>query len=143
MVSSRSRGSAGEAALASLSQSCLGGLRALQQIQELYDAEMWDIDEPTHAKVRQIHIHPSKTVGRLAALIELADHDDFHGRDGARSDNRDVASLVADLLMHAAQLADAYDLELESALAARYRSNAQRLAPESPFADFASASQLP
>jgi transposase len=140
---SPAREAAGEAAMAPLSRSCLHGLGALQRIQELYDAEMWDMDGPTHAKVRHIHIHLSKTVGRLASLIEAADHDDFHGRYSGGSDNQEVANLIADMLMHAAQLADAYDVDLPSALATRYRSNARRFAPESRFASFGSADQVP
>jgi hypothetical protein len=88
--------------------------------------------------VQRIHIHLSNTVGRLASLIEPADHDAFHGRESTNSaaDPSAVANLVADLLMHAAQLANCYDLELDSALARRYRNNAQRFAPTSTFAEF-------
>jgi hypothetical protein len=88
--------------------------------------------------VQRIHIHLSNTVGRLASLIEPADHDAFHGRERAdpAADPGAVANLVADLLMHAAQLANCYDLELDSALARRYRNNAQRFAPTSTFAEF-------
>jgi hypothetical protein len=99
---------------------------------------MWDIDHPAHAKVRHIHIHLSTTVGRLASLIEPADHDACHGRESAGSDADPgaVANIVADLLMHAAQLANCYGLELDSALARRYRNNAQRFAPTSAFSEF-------
>jgi hypothetical protein len=122
-------------ALASLGPRCLDGLRVLQQIQQLYDNDMWDIDHPVHSKVRHVHIHLSATVGRIASLIEPADHDAFHGRDGTASDSR-AGSLVADLVMHAAQLANTYGLELDSALALRYRNNAHRFAPGSDFANF-------
>jgi hypothetical protein len=126
------------AGMASLSLPCRTGLKALQEIQNRYDDDMWDIDHPAHAKVRHIHIHLSTTIGRLASLIEPADHDAFHGRDSTDSaaDPGAVANLVADLLMHAAQLANCYDLELDSALARRYRNNAQRFAPTSAFAEF-------
>jgi hypothetical protein len=129
--------------MASLSQQCQTGLRALQQIQNRYDNDMWDIDHPAHAKVRHIHIHLSTTVGRLASFIEPADHDAFHARESTEStaDPAAVANLIADLLMHAAQLANCYGLELDSALARRYRSNAQRFAPTSDFAEFAAESQ--
>lgn len=124
--------------MASLSLQCQTGLRALQQIQTRYDSDMWDIDHPAHSKVRHIHIHLSTTVGRLASLIEPADHDAFHGRESTDSaaDPGAVANLVADLLMHAAQLANCYGLELDSALARRYKSNAQHFAPTSAFAEF-------
>jgi hypothetical protein len=38
--------------------------------------------------------------------------------------------------MHTAQPANRYDLDLDSALARRYRNNAQRFAPTSAFAEF-------
>jgi hypothetical protein len=128
--------------MASLSLQCRTGLKALQQIQDRYDAEMWDIDQPAHSKVRHVHIHLSTTVGRLASLIEPADHDAFHGREAAATttDPGAVANLVADLLMHPAQLANCYGLELDSALARRYRNNAQRFAPTSAFAEFGTSS---
>jgi hypothetical protein len=121
-----------------LSLRCHQGLKALQQIQKRYDDDMWDIDHPVHAKVRHIHIHLSTTVGRLASLIEPADHDAFHGGEIAdnAADPGAVANLVADLLMHAAQLANCYDLELHSALTRRYRNNAQRFAPTSALSEF-------
>jgi hypothetical protein len=124
--------------MATLGEQCGTGLRALQQLQGRYDDDMWDIDHPAHAKVRHIHIHLSTTVGRLASLIEPADHDAFHGRESTASaaEPGPVANLVADLLMHAAQLANCYGLELDSALTQRYRSNAQRFAPTSVFAEF-------
>ena len=124
--------------MASLSLQCQTGLKALQQLQNRYDDDMWDIDHPPQAKIRHIHIHLSTTVGRLASLIEPADHDAFHGRESTPSgaDPGAVANIVADLLMHAAQLANCYGLELDSALARRYRNNAQRFAPTSAFSEF-------
>ncbi len=123
-------------ALASRTSDCLEGLRALQEIQAAYDAEMWDIDEPVHAKVRHIHIHLSTTVGRLASVIEPADHDAFHGRQTKDLDAEAVDRLIADLLMHAGQLANCYGVNLDAVLAARYRRNAARFAPDSPFVSF-------
>jgi hypothetical protein len=140
-VTAPSQGRLEMQALESLSPRCLDGLRVLQQIQQLYDNDMWDIDDPVHSKVRHIHIHLSTTVGRLAGLIEPADHDAFHGRDGTPPDGRATAKLVADLVMHAAQLANAYGLELDSALTQRYRNNAQRFAPGSAFAEFGADGQ--
>jgi hypothetical protein len=122
--------------LTSRASDCLDGLRALQAIQAAYDAEMWDIDEPVHAKVRHIHIHLSATVGRLASAIEPADHDLYHGRQNGGVDAGAVGRLIADLLMHASQLASCYGVDLDAALAARYRSNAARFAPDSSFAGF-------
>ena len=136
MGSTSSHGGIGEDALASLSRNCLEGLSALQELQQFYDSKLWDIEDPKHAKVRHVHIHISKTAGRLASLIEPADHDDFHGRESGKPDTQEVANIVADLLMHAAQLANAYGVELDSALSARYRENAQRFAPGSVLTKF-------
>jgi predicted HAD superfamily Cof-like phosphohydrolase len=127
--------------LTSRASDCLDGLRALQAIQAEYDAEVWDIDEPVHAKVRHIHIHLSTTVGRLASAIEPADHDAFHGRHSEDVDAGSVSRLIADLLMHAGQLANCYGVDLDAALAARYRSNAARFAPDSSFVRFGIATE--
>jgi hypothetical protein len=142
-VSSASSRHPDAAEMTFLTEQCRTGLQALQQIQNRYDDDMWDIDHPAHAKVRHIHIHLSTAVGRLASLIEPADHDAFHARESTDSaaDPGAVANLVADLLMHAAQLANCYGLELDSALARRYRNNAQRFAPTSAFAEFGANAQ--
>lgn len=136
MANISSRGEIGEDGLASISQTCLGGLRALQQLQQFYDSQLWDIEDPVHAKVRHVHIHISKTAGRLASLIEPADHDAYHGRELAKPNTEEVSKIIADLLMHAAQLASAYGVGLDSALSARYRGNAQHFAPDSPLTKF-------
>jgi anthranilate/para-aminobenzoate synthase component II len=136
MENTSSRGEIVEDELASLSQTCLGGLRALQQLQRYYDSQLWDIEDPVHAKVRHVHIHISKTAGHLASLIEPADHDAYHGRTSTETNADEVSKIVADLLMHAAQLASAYGVELDSALSARYKGNAQHFAPGSPLTNF-------
>lgn len=128
-------------AIASRASDCLDGLRALQEIQAAYDAEMWDIDDPVHAKVRHIHIHLSTTVGRLASAIEPSDHDAYHSRQSRGVDAGAVCRLIADLLMHASQLANCYGVDLDAVLAARYRSNAARFAPDSSFASFGIAAE--
>jgi hypothetical protein len=136
MATISSHGEIDADALASLSATCLDGLRALQELQQFYDSQLWDIEDPVHAKIRHIHIHISMTAGRLASLIEPADHDAFHGREATKPDVHETSKIVADLLMHAAQLASAYGLELDSALTARYRQNAQRFAPGSLLTKF-------
>jgi hypothetical protein len=97
---------------------------------------MWDIDKPMHAKVRHIHIHLSATVGRLASLIEPADHDSVHGRQSEEVDADAVGRLIADLLIHAGQLANCYGVNLDAVLAARYPGNAARFAANSSFLGF-------
>lgn len=97
---------------------------------------MWDIDEPVHAKVRHIHIHLSTTVGRLASAIEPADHDAFHGKQSEEADAGAIGRIIADLIIHAGQLANCYGVNLDAVLAARYRGNAARFAPDSSFVGF-------
>jgi hypothetical protein len=110
------------------------GLCALQRLQVKYDQEMWDIDDPVFAKLRHIHLHLSVTIGKLARALEPADHRVHQEHDIGLADIRDeVAPVLADLLMHTAQIANALDCELPGALRARYRRNASRFAPESVF----------
>jgi NTP pyrophosphatase (non-canonical NTP hydrolase) len=55
------------------------------------------------------------------------------GKSQTRSLNEEIAPLVADLLIHAAQISSALDQDLSVTLMDRYRHNAQRFAPESEF----------
>jgi hypothetical protein len=114
----------------------LEGLAAVQASQRSYDAAMWDITAPDHANLRHIHIHLSITTAKLARLVEPRDHDDYHGREVESLDKSDVGPIVADLVMHAAQLSNVLGIDLGDAFAARYRQNAKRFAPDSPLASF-------
>ncbi len=112
------------------------GLRALQDLQRRYDEEMWDISDPAFSKLRHIHIHLSNTVGKLARAIEPLDHHDHRSeRFDIRSVDQAIAPLVADLLIHAAQIGSILDRDLPELLIDRYRQNALRFAPESDFAN--------
>jgi hypothetical protein len=111
------------------------GLRALQSLQRLYDDEMWDISDPAFSKLRHIHIHLSSTIGKFARAIEPVDHEDHRAGDvEIRGLNEAIAPLVADLLIHAAQISSALEQDLSETLMDRYRRNAMRFAPESEFA---------
>jgi len=111
------------------------GLRALQDLQGRYDDEMWDISDPVFSKLRHIHMHLSSTIGKLARAIEPADHQDHRSElVEIRSLNDAISPLVADLLIHAAQISSALGQDLPELLMDRYRRNALRFAPESEFA---------
>jgi hypothetical protein len=110
------------------------GLRALQDLQRLYDDEMWDISDPLFSKLRHIHIHLSNTIGKLARAIEPLDHHDHRSEAfEIQSINEVMGPLVADLLIHAAQISTVINRDLPEVLMDRYRNNAQRFAPESDF----------
>lgn len=110
------------------------GLEALAELQDRYDTDMWDISDPQFANLRHIHLHLSITVGKIAKLIEPEDHRHYHG------DTPDVASfgpelepILADLVMHATQIANLTGGSLGDMLRARYKQNAGRFAPDSTF----------
>ncbi|SDG80461.1 hypothetical protein SAMN05216553_111333 [Lentzea fradiae] len=114
---------------------CEVGLRSLQEVQKLYDDDMWEIDDPKFANLRHVHLHLSVTVGKLAKVVEPNDHKSY------RSEQVDVPSLgeelspvLADLVMHAAQIANMLGGDLGRMLVNRYKQNAARFAPDSDFA---------
>ena len=123
------------ATVTNLAEKVAVGLRALQDLQRCYDDEMWDISEPAFSKLRHIHIHLSNTIGKMARALEPLDHQD-HRSEGINIQalNEELAPVVADLLIHAAQISSALDQDLSVTLMDRYRRNAQRFAPESEFA---------
>jgi hypothetical protein len=114
---------------------CEAGLRSLQDVQKIYDNDMWEIEDPAFANLRHVHLHLSVTVGKLAKVVEPNDHKNY------RSEQVDVPSLseelspvLADLLMHAAQIANMLGADLGEMLVSRYKQNAARFAPDSEFA---------
>jgi hypothetical protein len=111
------------------------GLRALQDLQRLYDDEMWDVSDPVFSKLRHVHIHLSSSIGKFARAIEPLDHHD-HRREGfdIQATTEAMGPVVADLLIHAAQISTLIDRDLPEMLIDRYRHNALRFAPESDFA---------
>lgn len=112
------------------------GLHALQAAQKQYDRAMWDISDPPFANLRHIHLHLSITTGKLAKLLEPQDHEFQRSADVAALASPDIAPIIADLLIHAAQLANAHNLDLGAVLAQRFRDNAGRFAPDSPLTKF-------
>lgn len=119
-----------------LASNVVSGLRALQVAQQQYDSDMWDISEPKFANLRHIQLHLSITVGKLAKLLEPQDHRVYNGRDVEEFDQNEVSAIVADLLIHAAQISNIQRFDLGEALAGRYRGNALRFAPESKLKEF-------
>jgi len=129
---SYSRGVASMEDLQSLVYELRRGLSAGQKLQQVYDHDMWDIDDPSYEKIRHIHIHLSISVGKLAKLIEPADHKYHHGEGISESEIvAEMEPILADLLMHCLQLANLGDNTLADMFLARYRQNATRFAPES------------
>jgi hypothetical protein len=117
-----------------LAEKVAAGLRALQDLQRCYDDEMWEISDPAFSKLRHVHIHLSNTIGKFARALEPLDHQDHLSESiDIHSLNEEIAPLVADLLIHAAQISSALDQDLSVTLMDRYRHNAQRFAPESDF----------
>ncbi len=111
------------------------GLAAVQQLQRMYDDAMWDIEDPAFSKLRHIHLHLSITVGKIAKLVEPADHRAHQGEPvDVRDLREELAPAVADLLIHAAQIANLVGSDLRDWLESRFKKNALRFAPESEFA---------
>jgi hypothetical protein len=115
------------------------GLGAVQKAQIAYDRDLWDIRDDPHANVRHVHIHLSIAVGKLARLLEARDHAVHHGEAPAPLAQSELAPIVADLVIHAAQLANIGQVQLGESFAARYRENAARFAPESALVEFGAA----
>lgn len=112
------------------------GLEKLQKIQVAYDDEMWDIENTAHAKLRHIHLHLSATLGKLAKIIEPDDHRDHRAEDvDVRAHTAELSPIVADLLMHCAQISNLVGGNMGESLTSRYIQNAKRFAPSSTFAE--------
>jgi NTP pyrophosphatase (non-canonical NTP hydrolase) len=95
---------------------------------------MWDISDPAFSKLRHIHIHLSSTIGKIARALEPLDHHDHRSETlDTEALNEALAPVVADLIIHAAQISSALGQDLSATLMDRYRHNAQRFAPASEF----------
>jgi len=117
----------------------LSGLRTVQAIQVEYDSAMWDIADPLLDNVRHIHLHLAVTLGKLARVLEPRDHAAHAGQDPTPWNVDELSPIVADLVIHAAQLATAVGVDLGDAFTARYRQNATRFAASSRLATFGDA----
>ncbi len=124
-----------EHSVADLFHDASAGLQSLQALQSRYDDEMWDIDDPIFAKIRHIQLHLSNTVGKLARALEPLDHCEHRDEQLDLTELTDaLGPVLADLVMHATQLANAVGRDLPGALRSRYQQNATRFAPGSAFA---------
>lgn len=111
------------------------GASALHTLQAQYDRDMWDISHPQFANLRHIHMHLSITVGKIARMIEPRDHSMYHGEVPDLDEiAHDIEPILADLVMHAAQIANMNNGNLGDMIRRRYRSNSARFAPDSMFA---------
>lgn len=115
------------------------GLAALCQLQRLYDEVGWQIQEPSWAKTRHIMLHLMKVTAVIARLVESVEHAEASGEPPTGEAFRGVLHerrrLAADLVFHAAQLANLGEFDLADEVRGLYRENAATFAPESPFAD--------
>jgi len=115
------------------------GLEALQLLQAEYDAIGWRISDPAFEKFRHIALHLTIMAGRFSAVCEAGEHEATASPEGTSTVNllkfeETVKVEVADMLFHAAQLANLVNLTLHSCLMERYATNASRFAPDSKFA---------
>jgi hypothetical protein len=111
------------------------GLQAVQDLQLSYDQIGWDINEDEFAKTRHILLHLVVAIGRLSHIAEQLEH--LPGDKSAsqlRTQESELTNCAADLLIHAAQLANLLGSDLADCFLSRLTSNAQRFAPDSNFA---------
>jgi hypothetical protein len=110
------------------------GLRAFATLQRQYDADMWEITDPPFANLRHIHLHLSKSVGKIAGIVEPLDHNIYEGNVPDVDLTKDELSpILADLVMHASQIATMVDGDLGEMIRDRYRANSSRFAPGTVF----------
>ncbi|MFD5845683.1 hypothetical protein [Streptomyces chartreusis] len=135
-MTSVSHGAGNTGAANHLLEEARQGLEKLQTMQVAYDDAMWDIENTAHAKLRHIHIHLSVTLGKLAKIIEPDDHRDHRAEEvDVRAHADELSPIVADLLMHCAQISNLVGGNMGEFLTARYIQNAKRFAPSSAFAE--------
>lgn len=114
------------------------GLRAAQRLQAQYDAVGWRIQEPSWAKARHMLYHLLNAIAELAQFVESAEHAEQEGRGPTSDDFRMTLAerprLAADLVFHAAQIANLQAIDLGEQLVDLWRLNATKFAPDSEFA---------
>ena len=112
------------------------GLNALAQFQEKLDTVIWQIQKPEIAKLRHISLHIAILSGSLAEICEGWEHavqkneGEVHNLTHMRPEI--LQDIIADLLMHAAQLGNLMEISPYTALAQRIIRNMQRFAPDAP-----------
>ena len=128
-----------DVALEEFFDSASRGLAALCHLQGLYDDVGWRIQDPSWAKTRHIMLHLVRVTAAVARLVESVEHADERGEPPTSEVFRAVLyehrRLAADLVFHAAQLANLGEFGLTHEVRALYRDNATTFAPDSPFAD--------
>jgi hypothetical protein len=110
------------------------GLEALAKFQEKLDAATWQISKPELAKLRHISLHIAKLNGSLAEICEKWEHE-IARNEQAINDLTNIKpevmqDIIADLIMHAAQLGNLIQANLYAALSQRVTRNIQRFAPD-------------
>lgn len=117
-----------------LFEDTISGMRALGLLQRQYDDDMWEIGKPDFANLRHIHLHLSRTLGKIATLVEPRDHLSYKGEEPDVTElAEELSPILADLVMHAAQISNMVGGNLGQMVKDRYVKNAPRFAPESVF----------
>lgn len=110
---------------------------AISEIQKRYDEVAWEIDKSEIDKLIHIHLHLSRTIGKLATICENIDHK-RRVSDVSISDIEDkltIRDISADLIHHSSQISNLFGYELGSVVLDRYRRNSLRFAPDSEFSE--------
>lgn len=111
------------------------GLNAIAKFQDKLDADTWQISKPEMAKLRHISLHVSKLNGSLAEICEKWEHEIAKDENAinnlANIKPEILQDIIADLIMHAAQLSNLIDKSPYTALSQRVARNIQRFAPDS------------
>lgn len=111
------------------------GLNALAKFQDKLDSDTWQISKPEMAKLRHISLHVTKLSGSLAEICEKWEHeiakDPNAINNQANLQAEVLQNIIADLMMHAAQLSNLIETSPYNALSQRVTRNIQRYAPDS------------
>lgn len=94
-------------------------LQVLQELQTQFDEEFFEINHG-FSKTRHILLHLTKTVGKMASHCEAVEH-------GRRGDPEQlIDEVIPDLLIHAIQIANQFEVDLETLYHRRLESNRKR-----------------
>ncbi len=93
----------------------------LQDEQLRYDEDYWEVNSPPKAKLDHVFKHLTKTVGKLAGIVERHDH-------GSRElDHQLSEEVIPDLLMHTLQLTNLTKTNLRELYLSRLERNKGRI----------------
>ncbi|MGL5861850.1 MAG: hypothetical protein ACRCY9_11420 [Phycicoccus sp.] len=125
--------------LTALARAAAAGGDAIQQLQARYDEVGWRIQEPSWAKARHLLYHLMSATTELALLVEEVEHAQERGEtvssEEFNSSLAQHAGISANLLFHAAQIANMSGISFGAELTRLHHRNAQRFAPTSAFAE--------